>query len=232
MNAAEHIVQSFFWQADSPKKPEGKHYLTISNVIGGNGSEIDVLAMSPNGKDRLHIESHVDVGWPIKADYVRYLEEDVIVKKFAKDSHAHNLIRESFFGEQEYRKVLVVWESPYEKKKYPIPKALTDNGIEVWSITDLLKELLETVGKSHFQDDILRLMSMLSSMLSMEGALRDCGCKRVSSPTVNKISPSNCVDAVALLAKKCSGGSATVTGSHVNRALELINEMCRPKSGE
>ncbi|MHB1455387.1 MAG: hypothetical protein ACYC0V_00570 [Armatimonadota bacterium] len=227
MNAAEHIVQSFFWQAVSPKKPEGRHYLTISNVVGGNGSEVDVLAMSPNGRDRLHIESHVDVGWSVDAGYVHYIEEDLIVKKFLKNSHANKLIHDSFFCEQTYRRILVLWESPYGKKGYPVPDVLTDNRIEVWSITDMLQDLLKTVGTHHFQDDILRLMSMLSSMLSMNGALRDCGCKRVSAPTVNEITAMDCLNTVAEVARKCAeeSGRATVTGVHVNQALELIKKL-------
>ena len=222
MNAAEHIVQSFFWHAESEKKPKGRRYLTISNVIGGNNSEIDILAMSGDGQDKLRVESHVDVNWPTTPDYVNYLK-DCIRKKMLDDKHSRKFIREQFGWEDDgYRKIFVVWNNPFTDIQV-LRDELEDDTVDCWSIADMLQDMLESAGTSNYQDDILRLMSMLSSMLSVGAALRDIECKPVS-PSVNNVTTKTCIDTVAALAKKHQQnyGKKTVTDAHVLSAVDEI----------
>lgn len=222
MNAAEHIVQSFFWHAKSERKPKGRRYLTISNVIAGNNREIDILAMSGDGQDKLRVECHVDVNWPTTGWYTEYIKK-TIHDKMLKDDHTRKLIREQVGWEDDsYRKIFVVWSNPFPDIEV-LRTDLKDDTVDCWSITDLLQDMLDSAGTSNYQDDILRLMSMLSSMLCMGAALRDKNCKPIS-PSVNTITPKICVDTMAALAKKHQerSGKKTVTDAHVLSAVDEI----------
>jgi histone H3/H4 len=230
MNAAEHIVQSFFWHARSDKKPRGRRYLTLSNMVGGNNSEIDLLAISGDGQDRLRVECHVDVNWALTPGYVEYLKRDCVCKKMLSDEQRRTITEQLGWGDGEYRKVLVVWKNPFDIQA--LRTELNDDMVDVWSITDLIQDLLSSVGNANFQDDVLRLMAMLSSMLSVERALRDSGCKRVSGWSVSETTATDCVKVVAELAAKCASDTrrATVTSQHVKEALCRIRSLCGEKT--
>lgn len=222
MNAAEHIVQSFFWEANSPvKKPRGRRYLTISNVIGGSNREIDVLAISGDGEDRIRVECEIAVNWPFTCEGV----EDRIRYKMINDRHSRKAV-EDIFGTDDYRRVFVVWNSPFAHER-GLSDDLLAQQCEVWSIQDLLKDLMNSIGTANYQDDVLRLMSMMSTMLSTNAALRGLGCERVSGD-VCLVSPSACVDAVARLGRKLAAdsGRKTVSARHLKNALDQIDDMC------
>lgn len=223
MNAAEHIVQSFFWEADSPaKKPRGRRYLTISNVIGGSNREVDVLAISGDGADRIRVECEIAVNWPFTCEGI----EDRIRYKMINDKHSRKAV-EDIFGTDDYRKVFVVWSSPFAEER-SLPEDILIEQCEVWSIQDLLQDLMSSIGTANYQDDVLRLMSMMSSMLSANAALRGLGCSRVSAD-VCQVTAATCIDAVAQLGRKVASdsGHKTVSARHMRIALDQIGELCK-----
>ena len=227
MNAAEHIVQSFFWEAESPtKKQHGRRYLTISNLIGGSNREIDILAISGNGKDRIRVECEIAVNWPFTREGV----EDRICYKMINDKHSRKATEE-IFGTDDYRKVFVVWSNPFANERDLSDNLLAEQ-CEVWSIQDLLTDLLTSIGTANYQDDVLRLMSMMSTMMSSKAALRTLDCGRVSAD-VCKVSPMSCINAVAKLGKKLAAdsGKKTVSAKHLEQALEQIEILCSKSVG-
>lgn len=228
MNAAEHVIQSFFARAHNPeKKLCGDYYLTLANVVCRKNHEVDILAVSGDGEDRLRVESEVAVNW--------YLEPKYILKRAADkllDPCTDDVIREKIFAGKPYRKVFVVWKCPFKQDGCGLPEELEaewvrlrTEGIEVWSLVDLIQDLLGTVGQSNYQDEVLRVMSMVSAMQSVSGALRECGCPRVAWD-VNEVGAKQCVDAVARLAAKkaAAQGRRTVQRVHVEAAIESIGD--------
>jgi hypothetical protein len=222
MNAAEHIVQAFLWEADSRlKKSEKQRYLTIPNVIGRNNSEVDILAMSGDGADRLRIECEISINQPYKWDYV----ESRVRAKMINDRHSRTAV-EAVFGTDDYRKIFVVWDRP-QPSEHELPDDMLAEQCEVWAIQDLLADLMNSVGTANYQDDILRLISMISSTLSTNNALRRIGCGHVSAD-VCQIPASTCIDVVAKLSKKIAAdlGHKTVSARHLTDALSQIQILC------
>ena len=226
MYTAERIVHAFLWEAASErKKSSGRRYLTIPNVIGGNNSEIDILAISGDGTDRLRIECEIAITQPYRWDYV----ESKARAKMINNKHSRSEA-EAVFGTDDYRKIFVVWDRP-QPSEHELPDDLLAERCEVWSMRDLLADLMNSIGTADYQDDILRLISMISSTLSTETALRGIGCGRVSAD-VRQVSVSECLDAIARLSGKIAEGLGykTIFARHLKDALSRIEVLCDGQS--
>jgi hypothetical protein len=67
------------------------------------------------------------------------------------------------FGSREYKKVLVVWDIEGESV---IGQAKSVYGIEIWKMSDIMKELVREVGTKSYRDDVLRTIQLISAKVN------------------------------------------------------------------
>lgn len=135
---------------------------TMTNIMLGGGKEIDLLAFDPRSGDKCHIEVRV----AIRGFRIRLLDTQTRAgRKHKRGLDTLNEIKFSppevvnacreFFGDSEYRKVLVVWDV---QEPSVIEQAKERYGIEVWRISDIIAELMRKVGtKAHRSIQIMAL---------------------------------------------------------------------------
>ena len=140
---------------------------TMTNVMLEGGKEIDLLAVNPVSGEKYHIEVRVTIE---KAFQLRLKDTqtrngrkhrrgvDTLSEiKFAPQTVV-NAARE-IFGTSEYEKVLVVWDV---ENKNVIKMARSLYGIEVWKMSDIMRELVLEVGTKSYRDDVLRTIQLIS----------------------------------------------------------------------
>jgi hypothetical protein len=131
------------------------------------GKEIDLLAVNPVSGEKFHIEVRVTIE---KAFRLRLKDTqtrngrkhrrgvDTLNEiKFAPQTVV-NAIKE-IFGSSEYKKVLVVWDVEDE---VVIKRAKSLYDIEVWKMSDIMRELILEVGTKSYRDDVLRTIQLIS----------------------------------------------------------------------
>lgn len=138
-------------------------YLTSSNIRLEGNKEIDILAHNREQNKYLHIEVSVRIGYPFqlldrahKFDIINYPKrkfEDRRVKKFV----------EKFFGTNQYKKVLVIWDKP-EKNWEKIEKTAAEQKVTVLFLKNMLVELVKDLkhDNRNQRDEIIRTLQLVS----------------------------------------------------------------------
>ncbi|HZK56346.1 MAG TPA: hypothetical protein VFC84_19490 [Desulfosporosinus sp.] len=95
-----------------------KHWFTMTNVMLEGGKEIDLLALDPRSGDKYHIEVRVAIGRGFRIRLIDSQTKDG--RKHKRGLDTLNQIKFSppavvdgcreFFGCEEYKRVLVVWD--------------------------------------------------------------------------------------------------------------------------
>ena len=146
-----------------------KKCFTMTNIVLEGSKEIDILAYNPLTLEKYHIEVRVATGSGFRLRMV-----DTQTKKGFKhrrgldtlneSKFAHSIVADKIrqiFGSSKYRKVLVVWDVE-NAEVVTQAKALYD--IEVWKISDILKEMRKELKTQPFRDDVLRTMQLISKL--------------------------------------------------------------------
>ena len=142
---------------------------TITNVMLGGGKEVDLLAYNPRTNENYHIEVRVTIG-----SGFRLRMKDTQTKDGRKHRRGLDTLNEikftpptvvdavkEIFGSSDYKKVLVVWEVQDSKV---VEQAKNIYGIEVWKISDVLREMMSKIGTKSYRDDALRIVQLISKM--------------------------------------------------------------------
>jgi hypothetical protein len=141
---------------------------TMTNIMLEGGKEIDLLAVNPVSGEKFHIEVRVTIE---KAFRLRLKDTqtrngrkhrrgvDTLNEiKFAPQTVV-NAIKE-IFGTSEYKKVLVMWDV---EEKTLIEQAKSLYNIEIWKMSDIMRELIWEVETKSYRDDVLRTIQLIST---------------------------------------------------------------------
>ncbi len=189
MNTTERIVESYFRLCRSCfTYPDVK-------VPGGNNRQLDLLAYNISNNEQFHIETSVthELSWRARWDKL----ETKFERKFfgapaqregpntdytkgknylAEIKRAYKLVG---FKSREVQRMWVTWVTPPESDsqdnllRFCRRKRLGDKPIQVVSFRDdVLPALLSTVGKSNYDDDVLRTLSLLRQFERQSSASR------------------------------------------------------------
>jgi len=147
-----------------------KGYFVMTNLQLKGGKEIDILAINPTTGEKLHVESRVTIepGFRIRAKDTRTAVGRMHrrgLDTLSKEKFEHPVVKrkvQEIFGAAQYKKVLVVWEV---EDTSVVEVAKEDYGIEIWRMSDLLKELKEVIGTRPYRDDVLRTIQLISKTL-------------------------------------------------------------------
>jgi len=143
--------------------------LTMTNVMLGGGKEIDLLAFNPVSGEKIHIEVRVPTGRGF-----RLRMKDTQTRNGRKHKRGLDTLNEikfappivvnsvkEIFGSSDYKKVLVVWDA---ENSEVIEQAKAVYDIEVWKISDVLREMIREIGTRAYRDDALRIIQLISKM--------------------------------------------------------------------
>ena len=143
--------------------------LTMTNVMLGGGKEIDLLAFNPVSGEKFHIEVRVPTGRGF-----RLRMKDTQTRNGRKHKRGLDTLNEikfappivvnsvkEIFGSSDYKKVLVVWDA---ENSEVIEQAKAVYDIEVWKISDVLREMIREIGTRAYRDDALRIIQLISKM--------------------------------------------------------------------
>jgi hypothetical protein len=148
-----------------------KKCFTMTNIMLEGGKEIDLLASNPITGEKYHVEVRVATGRGFRLRLI-----DTQTKKGRKHRRgldtlneikfAHptvvNAIRE-LFGRGEYKKVLVVWDV---EDSGVIEQAKSIYDIEIWKISNVMRELIREVKTKPYRNDVLRTIQLISRRVS------------------------------------------------------------------
>jgi hypothetical protein len=144
-----------------------KRCFTMTNIMLEGGKEIDLLAVNPISGEKYHIEVRVCIGRGFRLRMVdtqtvrgqkhRRGLDTLSQTKFSPPSVVKAVTE--FFGNNEYRKVLVVWDTD---ETGVIEGAKNIYGIEVWKMSDILRELFREVKSKAHRDAVLRTIQLIS----------------------------------------------------------------------
>ena len=146
-----------------------KKCFTMTNIMLEGGKEIDLLAVNPISGEKYHIEVRVTIerGFRIRMvdtqtksgrKHRRGIDTlDAIKFKPVKDA-----VKE-MFGSSEYKKVLVVWDV---EDSSVIEQAKSVYNIEIWKISNIMRELIREVKTKPYRDDVLRTIQLISRRVS------------------------------------------------------------------
>lgn len=178
MNAAEHVVESYF------RLCRGCFTLPDHKVADGNNRQFDLLAFNPKTKEQFHIEVSVthQLNWCETSQQLRYWFE----KKFfgvppKRESANSDFNRGKNFLDQinkayekvgflraEIQRVWVCWMVKGENNSQPIHMPHNSEGmdtifeIEILSLRDyILPALIERISKANYDDAMLRLLGFM-----------------------------------------------------------------------
>jgi len=141
----------------------------MTNIMLEGGKEIDLLAVNPISGEKYHIEVRVTIerGFRIRMvdtqtksgrKHRRGIDTlDAIKFKPVKDA-----VKE-MFGSSEYKKVLVVWDV---EDSSVIEQAKSVYNIEIWKISNIMRELIREVKTKPYRDDVLRTIQLISRRVS------------------------------------------------------------------
>ena len=149
----------------------------MTNIRCKRRKEIDLLALNPRTGEKFHVEARVSTarGFALR-------EKDTYTSKgrpyrrgldyFAREKFNHPIIVEKIrqiFGDSNYRRVLVVWNTEDNFTKLPTIAKEKFN-IEIRGIRGLLHDFIKEKVTIGSRDDILRTMELVASMRREERA--------------------------------------------------------------
>jgi len=178
VNTTERIVESYF------RLCRGCLTYTDVKVHGGNNRQMDLLSYNLRTGDQYHVETSVthELSW--RATWPK-LEAKFDGKYFGvpkkkegpntdwtKGKNYFPEIKKAYqslgFSIQKVQRIWVTWIRPDDEdfaknlSTYCRSKRIGKNPIRVMSFRDeLLPDLLKAVGKSNYDDDVLRTLSLL-----------------------------------------------------------------------
>lgn len=165
MDPAEEIVTCWLKQ---------KGYFMMNEIRTGNNKEIDILAMNPRTRHKLHVEVHVSIdpvgGLRAKSpakfggDPLPERIRGFCLKKF---SGVEDEVKEKF-GTDEYEKILIVGELHKTDPREEVEKELRKYCVKLVDMRVVLKEVLEELEnkkKKVYMDDTRRYIQILSTFL-------------------------------------------------------------------
>ena len=144
-----------------------KKCFTMTNIMLKGGKEIDLLAINPKTNKKYHIEVRVATGRGFK---LRLIDTQTKTgRKHRRGLDTLNQIKfthptmvnaiKQIFGTNKYQKVLVVWEV---ENNIVIEKAKELYNIEIWKMSNIMRELAQKVNTKAYRDNILRTIQLLS----------------------------------------------------------------------
>ena len=157
METSEKIVEAYLRYI--------KGYATIPNIRCKGGFEIDLLAVHPKTKKKLHIEISVSVSASfhrLKWDSESYIGtlKNYLKKKF-NNPNVLAVLEE--YGFEKAQKVVVTrgWYEDTEKKA-------EKHNIKLWRFYDIINELAIEFEKEkkYFTDDTLRTLQLFTQIKS------------------------------------------------------------------
>ncbi len=181
MNAAEHIVESYF------RLCKGCFTLSDRKVENGVGRQLDLLAVNLHERAQLHIEvavTHRTHWCPTRDQLTPYFEKKFFGAPPERESESGKGTDfekgKSYFEEiqraysslgldpEKISRVVVCWFVKGEDNKLPIKITVQSKQvkrefrIEVLSMRDLiLPELMNTIGTSNYDDEVLRTLTFI-----------------------------------------------------------------------
>jgi hypothetical protein len=140
----------------------------MTNIMLEGGKEIDLLAVNPISGEKYHIEVRVAIG---KGFRLRLIDTQTRNgRKHRRGMDTLNAVKFShptvatavseIFGRKDYKKVLVVWDV---EGKSVIEQAKKRYNIEIWKISDIMRELIREVKTKAYRDDVLRTVQLIST---------------------------------------------------------------------
>lgn len=181
MNAAEHIVESYF------RLRHGCFTRTDIKVDKGAGRQFDILAYNLKTNEQLHIEVGVthQISWcPTLSELTEYFEKKFFgapperkgkssgTTDFEKGKSYFKQIENAYaasgFSPAQVKRVLVCWILKGQENHKPITamhksKHLgRDFTIEILSMRDIiLPELKSSIGTANYDDEVLRTLAFI-----------------------------------------------------------------------
>jgi len=149
-----------------------KKCLTMTNIMLEGGKEIDLLAFNPLTMEKFHVEVRVATGKGFRLRLVDTQTKNGRKHRRGLDTlneikFAHptvvSAVRE-IFGGGEYKKVLVVWDV---EDGAVIEQAKSLYNIDVWKISDIIRELMREVKSRPYRNDVLRTIQLISKKLTL-----------------------------------------------------------------
>jgi hypothetical protein len=129
----------------------------MTNIKLKGNKEIDLLAIDPIKLERYHIEVRA---WTDRRMKLRH--EDL--GYFQREKFEHPIVKQKIhelFGDSDYHKVLVVWNT--EDNFKVLPKiAEKEYSIEIWRLKDMIHHFTKRKITSGSRDDVLRLMELIA----------------------------------------------------------------------
>jgi hypothetical protein len=141
----------------------------MTNIRCKSGKEIDLLAMNPITLEKYHVEARISTS---KSFAIR--EKDTHTSKgrphkigldyFQKEKFEHPVVKDKIhelFGESQYRKILVVWNT--EDDFLALPTIAKERyGFDILGLRKIIHELMQKKGSTGSRDDIVRLMELMA----------------------------------------------------------------------
>lgn len=157
MHPNEHLVEQYIRIV--------KKWFTVTNIGFGTNREIDILAMDAKG-NAYHIEVDIHKGglqWgPEGNDY--YSVKEYKSKKF--DSDAKRFIKERY-GISKTHNIWVCWGIHLKVKDRALKEG-EKHKVEIWEFKDKIKELMDSIGTSHYGDNIIQSLSLIKAALNLK----------------------------------------------------------------
>jgi len=143
-----------------------KGCFVMTNVLLQGGKEIDILAVNPNTGERFHVECRVTTTPAFRIRAIDSHSKGRMHRRgldtLDREKFEHPVVKQKvqeIFRTGQYRKILVIWKAEDESV---IDIAKKDYAIEIWKMTDILKELAQTLGTKPHRDDVLRTIQLIS----------------------------------------------------------------------
>jgi len=147
-----------------------KKCFTMTNIMLEGGKEIDLLAYNPISGEKYHIEVRVTIE---KGFRIRMVDTQTRSgRKHRRGLDTLNAIKfkpvedavKEMFGSSEYKKTLVVWDV---EDSSVIEQAKSVYDIEVWKISNIMRELIREVKTKPYRDDVLRTIQLISKKANL-----------------------------------------------------------------
>jgi len=161
MEPEVHIIEKYF--------QENLHCFTMTNVRCKGNKEIDLLAMNPRTLEKYHVEARISTarGFALR-------EKDTYTSKgrahrrgldyFYEKKFNHPFVTQKIkemFGDSDYRKVLVVWNTE-DKFKRLADIAKKKYNIGLFGLRNIIFELIVQRSYRGSRDDILRTLELVT----------------------------------------------------------------------
>jgi len=139
----------------------------MTNIQLKGKKEIDLLAINPITLERYHVEARISTTFKLRLE-ATYTKDGRCHKDgidyFHKEKFEHPIVKQKIhelFGDSDYHKVLVVWDTKDNFKVLP-KIAEKEYGIEIRRLRDMIQHFMMRKVTSGSRDDVLRLMELIA----------------------------------------------------------------------